>query len=99
MVGIMPFYVCTCLTDRWGRNLRMEIIMSMVLVADPERDVAVGLGVKQMPEMAGVPGTQDDEEGSRIEDLEVASVDAADIRISDHRYAFLYWDLEVLILV
>ena len=73
--------------------------MSMVLVADPESDVAVGLGVKQMPEMAGVPGTQDDEEGSRIEDLEVAFVDAADIRSGDHRYAFLYWDLEVLILV
>ena len=67
----------------------MEIIMSMVLVADPESDVAVGLGVEQMPEMAGVPGTQVEEVGSRFEDLEVASVDAADIRIGDHRYAFL----------
>ena len=73
--------------------------MSMVLVADPEGDVAVGHGVEQMPEMAGIFGTQDDEEGSRIEDLEVAFVDAADIRSGDHRYAFLYWDLEVLILV
>ena len=85
MVGIMPFYVCTCLTDRWGRSLRMEIIMSMVLVADPESDVTIGFGVEQMPEMAGVPGTQVDEEGSRIEDLKIASVDAADIRIGDHR--------------
>ena len=67
----------------------MEIIMSMVFVADPESDVAVGLCVEQMPEMAGVPGTQVDEEGRRFEDLEVASVDAGDIRIGDHRYAFL----------
>ena len=67
----------------------MEIIMSMVLVADPERDVAVGFGVEQMPVMAGIFGTQVDEVGSRIEDLEVASVDAADIRIGDHTYAFL----------
>ena len=51
--------------------------------------MAVGLCVEQMPEMAGVPGTQVDEVGSRFENLEVASVDAGDIRIGDHRYAFL----------